>query len=48
MPAEDKLSLYSEDPSKSSKLHTSNLKHREEIHLRRDKLRHPCHPLGMS
>ncbi|KAK9206544.1 hypothetical protein WN943_016822 [Citrus x changshan-huyou] len=46
MPAEDKLSLHPEDPSRSCKLHKSNLNyHREAIHLWRDNLRHTCHPL---
>lgn len=46
MPAEDKVSFYSENPSKTCKLYTSSLSYdREEIHLWRDNLRHPCHPL---
>ncbi|KAJ4726869.1 Hyoscyamine 6-dioxygenase [Melia azedarach] len=46
MPAEDKASLYSDVPGKSCKLSTSNDNYlREEIHLWRDNLRHPCHPL---
>ncbi|XVE72951.1 hypothetical protein DITRI_Ditri11bG0078700 [Diplodiscus trichospermus] len=46
MPAEDKASLlHSEDP-KGCKLITSSSHHdREKIHLWRDNLRHPCHPL---
>ncbi|XP_034691876.1 hyoscyamine 6-dioxygenase-like [Vitis riparia] len=46
MPAEDKASLYSTDIDKSCILYTSNLNYDiEEVHLWRDNLKHPCHPL---
>ncbi|KAJ4726868.1 Hyoscyamine 6-dioxygenase [Melia azedarach] len=45
MPAEDKASFYSEDPSKINRLCTSSVNyHREETHYWRDNLRHLCHP----
>ncbi|KAJ9547996.1 hypothetical protein OSB04_020539 [Centaurea solstitialis] len=46
MPNEDKESLYSLDPHKSCRLYTSSFDYaREPIHLWRDSLKHPCHPL---
>lgn len=46
MPAAQKASVYSEDPSKSCRLYTSSVHYnREKIHHWRDNLRHPCHPL---
>ncbi|XP_024968710.1 hyoscyamine 6-dioxygenase-like [Cynara cardunculus var. scolymus] len=46
MPNEDKVSLYSLDPQKSCRLYTSSFGYaRESIHLWRDALKHPCHPL---
>ncbi|OMP09752.1 Oxoglutarate/iron-dependent dioxygenase [Corchorus olitorius] len=46
MPAEDKASLYSDDPLKRCRLYTSSVNFdREEVHLWRDNLRHDCHPL---
>ncbi|XVF21599.1 hypothetical protein REPUB_Repub12eG0103700 [Reevesia pubescens] len=46
MPADDKASIYSEDIEKSCRLYTSGLFYsNEKVHLWRDSLRHPCHPL---
>ncbi|KAL3531241.1 hypothetical protein ACH5RR_010563 [Cinchona calisaya] len=45
LPNEDKAELYSEDPLKRCRLHTSNNYASEEFHLWRDILKHPCHPL---
>ena len=46
MPAEGKASFYSTEINKSCWLYTSNLSYEtEEVHLWRDPLRHPCHPL---
>lgn len=45
MPAEDKASLYSEDPKQTCRVHTSINYDREKVHYWRDNLRHPCHPL---
>lgn len=45
LPAEDKASLYSEDPKQSCRLYTSIDYDREKVHYWRDNLRHPCHPL---
>lgn len=42
---EDKASLYSEDPMKSCRLYTSNDFAKEEVHVWRDILSHPWHPL---
>ncbi|XP_022727794.1 hyoscyamine 6-dioxygenase-like [Durio zibethinus] len=49
MPAEEKAILYSDDPKKSCRLLTSSPNYDwEEIHVWRDNLRHPCHPLEES
>ncbi|KAI3773015.1 hypothetical protein L6452_04212 [Arctium lappa] len=46
MSNEEKASLYSLDPHKSCRLYTSSFDYaRESIHLWRDVLKHPCHPL---
>ncbi|KAI3773016.1 hypothetical protein L6452_04213 [Arctium lappa] len=46
MPNEDKASLYSLDPQKSCRLYTSSFDYaRESIHVWRDVLKHPSHPL---
>ncbi|XWS31432.1 hypothetical protein CRYUN_Cryun23aG0075200 [Craigia yunnanensis] len=46
MPLEEKAMFYSEDPKKSCRLVTSSANYDwEKIHLWRDNLRHPCHPL---
>ncbi|XVF21601.1 hypothetical protein REPUB_Repub12eG0104000 [Reevesia pubescens] len=46
MPAEDKASVYSVDLKKPCKLYTSSSNYdTEKVHLWRDNLRHPCHPL---
>ncbi|KAL6295463.1 hypothetical protein ACE6H2_003605 [Prunus campanulata] len=48
LPAEDKASLYSEDPNKSCRLFTSSSSGNydgEDVHIWRDCLKHPCHPL---
>ncbi|KAJ4822097.1 hypothetical protein Tsubulata_002812, partial [Turnera subulata] len=46
MPAEDRASLYSEDPNRSCRVFSSTLSYaRESVHFWRDGLRHPCHPL---
>ncbi|XWS31435.1 hypothetical protein CRYUN_Cryun23aG0075500 [Craigia yunnanensis] len=46
MPLEEKAMFYSEDPKKSCRLVTSSASYDwEKIHLWRDNLRHPCHPL---
>ncbi|KAM2009585.1 hypothetical protein ACFX16_004334 [Malus domestica] len=44
--AEDKANLYFDDPKKSCMLSTSSgYFDLEDVHLWRDYLRHPCHPL---
>ncbi|KAK8583153.1 hypothetical protein V6N13_021865 [Hibiscus sabdariffa] len=44
--AEDKAGVYSEDPKRPCRLYTSSPNYdRENVHLWRDNLRHPCHPL---
>ncbi|XWS76270.1 hypothetical protein CRYUN_Cryun01aG0160900 [Craigia yunnanensis] len=45
MPAEDKASMYSEDPRRFMLITSTSNYDREKIHLWRDNLRHPCHPL---
>lgn len=45
LPAEDKASIYSDDPKQSCRLYTSINYQKEKIHYWRDALRHPCHPL---
>ncbi|KAA8550769.1 hypothetical protein F0562_002453 [Nyssa sinensis] len=45
LPAEDKASLYSEDPKQCCRLYTSIDYATEKVHFWRDNLRHPCHPL---
>ncbi|TQD88590.1 hypothetical protein C1H46_025847 [Malus baccata] len=46
LPAEDKANLYFDDPKKSCRLSTSSgYFDLEDVHLWRDYLRHPCHPL---
>lgn len=46
LPDEDKASVYSEDPTKMCRLHTSSYKYADEkIHFWRDCLRHLCNPL---
>ncbi|KAK9945093.1 hypothetical protein M0R45_010624 [Rubus argutus] len=47
LPPEDKeASIYSDDPNKVCKLLTSSVNYdREAVHLWRDVLKHPCHPL---
>lgn len=45
LPDEDKVSFYSEDLSKPSRLTTSIDYGREKVHFWRDKLHHSCHPL---
>ncbi|XP_061994348.1 flavanone 3-dioxygenase 2-like [Rosa rugosa] len=46
LPPEDKASFFSEDPNKLCRLITSTGNYdRENVHLWRDALRHPCHPL---
>ncbi|KAI7982196.1 Hyoscyamine 6-dioxygenase [Camellia lanceoleosa] len=45
MPADDKASVYSDDPSHSCRLFTSSYKYGHEVvHFWRDNLRRPCHP----
>ncbi|CAN6689030.1 unnamed protein product [Malus baccata var. baccata] len=46
LPAEDKANLYFDDPKKSCRHSTSSgYFDLEDVHLWRDYLRHPCHPL---
>nr|XP_043620225.1 hyoscyamine 6-dioxygenase-like [Erigeron canadensis] len=46
MSNEDKASVYSEDPSKKSRLYTSTYDYdNEKVHLWRDNLRHHCYPI---
>ncbi|XP_076926807.1 hyoscyamine 6-dioxygenase-like [Bidens hawaiensis] len=46
MPVEEEEKLYTNDPTKTCKLYTSGYNYvNEEIHLWRDNLRHPCHPI---
>lgn len=46
MPAEEKAMIYSEDPNKKCRLLTSSVNYDwEKVHLWRDNLKHPCHPL---
>ncbi|XP_022771255.1 hyoscyamine 6-dioxygenase-like [Durio zibethinus] len=45
MPAEDKASLYSGDPSRCKLITSTSNYDSEKIHLWRDNLKHPCHPL---
>ncbi|XVF32409.1 hypothetical protein REPUB_Repub17cG0079900 [Reevesia pubescens] len=45
MPVEDKASLYLEDPRRCKLVTISSNHDREQTHLWRDNLRHPCHPL---
>ncbi|XVE72954.1 hypothetical protein DITRI_Ditri11bG0079000 [Diplodiscus trichospermus] len=46
MPAVDKAHIYSEDPKKPCRLYTSRPDNdTERVHLWRDCLKHPCHPL---
>ncbi|MBA0709892.1 hypothetical protein Golax_024910 [Gossypium laxum] len=46
LPAEDKAGIYSEDLKRPCRLYTSSPNfNREKVHLWRDSLRHPCHPL---
>ncbi|GMI76122.1 DOWNY MILDEW RESISTANT 6 [Hibiscus trionum] len=46
LPAEDKADVYSEDPKRPCRLYTSSSSYEtEKVHLWRDNLRHPCHPL---
>ncbi|KAA3468892.1 hyoscyamine 6-dioxygenase-like [Gossypium australe] len=46
LPAEDKAGIYSEDLKRPCRLYTSSPNfNREKVHLWRDNLRHPCHPL---
>ncbi|CAL5353637.1 unnamed protein product [Camellia sinensis] len=45
MPADDKASVYSDDPSHLRRLFTSSYNYgHEEVHFWRDNLRRPCHP----
>lgn len=46
MPAKEKAHVYSEDPKKPCRLYTSSRNYdAEKVHLWRDNLKHPCHPL---
>ncbi|KAH1106121.1 hypothetical protein J1N35_009889 [Gossypium stocksii] len=46
LPAEDKVSVYSNDLKRPCRLYTSSSNYdHENVHLWRDNLRHPCHPL---
>lgn len=45
LPDKDKVSIYSEDPTKRCRLLTSIDYGREKTHYWRDTLRHSCHPL---
>ncbi|KAH6766868.1 2-oxoglutarate and oxygenase superfamily protein [Perilla frutescens var. hirtella] len=45
LPVEEKMKLYSNDPSKTTRLSTSSNIHKEKIHNWRDYLRLHCHPL---
>ncbi|GMI85750.1 DOWNY MILDEW RESISTANT 6 [Hibiscus trionum] len=46
LPAEDKAGVYSDDPKRPCRLYTSSPNYDSEtVHLWRDNLRHPCHPL---
>lgn len=46
MPNEDKASYYSDDPSRRCRLYTSSYNYANEpVHIWRDNLVHPCHPL---
>ncbi|KAL8551125.1 hypothetical protein ACS0TY_000269 [Phlomoides rotata] len=45
LPVEEKMKLYSNDPSKTTRLSTSSNLHKEKIHNWRDYLRLHCHPL---
>ena len=45
LPAEDKMSLYSDDPAKKVRLSTSFNVKKETIHNWRDYLRLHCYPL---
>ncbi|MBA0796835.1 hypothetical protein Gohar_007569, partial [Gossypium harknessii] len=46
LPAEDKADLYSEEFNRPCKLYTSSANYDgDKVHLWRDSLRHPCHPL---
>ncbi|XP_039021675.1 hyoscyamine 6-dioxygenase-like [Hibiscus syriacus] len=46
LPAEDKVGVYSEDPKQPCRLYTGSPNYdSEKIHLWRDNLKHPCHPL---
>ncbi|KAG4188819.1 hypothetical protein ERO13_A08G189516v2 [Gossypium hirsutum] len=46
LPAEDKAGIYSEDLKRPCRLYTSSPNfNSEKVHLWRDNLRHPCHPL---
>ena len=45
LPLEEKLKLYSDDPSKTMRLSTSFNVNKEKVHNWRDYLRLHCHPL---
>lgn len=45
LPLEEKLKLYSEDPSKTTRLSTSFNVNKETVHNWRDYLRLHCYPL---
>ena len=45
LPVEEKMKLYSDDPSKTMRLSTSFNVKKENIHNWRDYLRLHCHPL---
>lgn len=45
LPVEEKMKLYSDDPSKTMRLSTSFNVKKEKVHNWRDYLRLHCHPL---
>ncbi|KAG8381601.1 hypothetical protein BUALT_Bualt06G0138400 [Buddleja alternifolia] len=45
LPTEEKMKVYSNDPSKTTRLSTSSYLQKEKIHNWRDYLRLHCHPL---
>jgi isopenicillin N synthase-like dioxygenase len=45
LPVEEKLKLYSDDPTKTMRLSTSFNVNKEEVHNWRDYLRLHCYPL---
>ncbi|PON95090.1 Oxoglutarate/iron-dependent dioxygenase [Trema orientale] len=45
LPAEDKATIFSDDPKRSCRLYTSIDYMNEQVHYWRDALKHPCHPL---